>query len=121
MASAVELVQAGLGQRREIADVVDPCRGFEQVGVWAEDGCNTASACGDALDMCPASGECGLQERAGEVSGPGGKRLHGFHVRGRAAGRSRTWRAVWRRLNRLDLLKSHAESTNGLESQDAAP
>ena len=76
VAGAVELVQAGAGQFGEIADVMQPCGGFQQVGVEAEGSCDAASPGGDALDVCPAAGEGGLQEFAGQVSGPGGGCLH---------------------------------------------
>jgi hypothetical protein len=65
VAGAVELVQAGVGQFVQVADVVQPSRGFQQIGVRAEGSCDTASSVGDALNVCPTAGEGGLQEFAG--------------------------------------------------------
>jgi hypothetical protein len=81
VAGAVELVQAGPGQIGQVADVVQPCGGFQQVGfqqvgVRAEGSGDIAGPGGDALNVCPAAGERGLQEFAGQVSGPGGGCLH---------------------------------------------
>jgi hypothetical protein len=76
VAGAVELVQAGAGQFGQVTDVMQPCGGFQQVGVRAQGSCDAAGSGGDALDVCPAAGEGGLQEFAGQVSGPGGGCLH---------------------------------------------
>jgi hypothetical protein len=53
---AVELVQAGDGEIGCIADVVHPRRGFQQIGVRAENGRQAAGPGGDALHMRPAPG-----------------------------------------------------------------
>jgi hypothetical protein len=81
VAGAVELMQASMGQLGQVTDVMQPCGGFQQVGVRAEGSCDTASLGGDALNVCPAAGEGGLQEFAGQVSGPGGGCLHRSQAR----------------------------------------
>jgi hypothetical protein len=64
------LVQAGGGEAGGVADVVQPGGGFEQVGVRAEDGCQAACACGDALDVRPAAGQGFVEECPGELFAP---------------------------------------------------
>ena len=54
---AVELMQAGGGEAGGTADVVQPCGGFDQVGVRAENGRKAACPRGDALDVRPAAGQ----------------------------------------------------------------
>jgi hypothetical protein len=54
---AVEGVQARVGKARRIADVVQPCGGFQQIGVSAENRRQAARPRGDTLDVCPAAGE----------------------------------------------------------------
>jgi len=98
VAGAVELVQAGAGQFGQVADVVQPCCGFEQVGVRAEGPCDAAGPVGDALNVCPAAGEGGLQEFAGQVGGPGGGCLH------RAQARSVPWDVHGHRVPSEDVL-----------------
>ena len=58
---AVELVQARDGEIGCVADVVQPCGGFQQVGVRAKNGRKAACPGGDALDVRPAAGQ-GLLE-----------------------------------------------------------
>jgi hypothetical protein len=53
---AVECVQVRHGKAGRISDVVQPCGGFQQIGVSAENGCQAACPCGDAPDVCPAAG-----------------------------------------------------------------
>ena len=52
---AVEWVEARRGEARGVADVVQPCGGFQEVGVCAENGCQAACPGGDALDVRPAA------------------------------------------------------------------
>ncbi len=49
-------MQARGGQAGHVADVVQPRRCFQQIGVRAENRCQAASPRGDALDMRPAAG-----------------------------------------------------------------
>jgi len=67
---AVEGVQARGGKAGRVADVVQPRGGFQEVGVSAENGCQAACPCGDALDMCPAAGEGFVEECPGEGFSP---------------------------------------------------
>jgi hypothetical protein len=53
---AVKRVEARRGKAGGVADVVQPRRGFDQVGVHAEDTCQAACPGGDALDVRPAAG-----------------------------------------------------------------
>jgi hypothetical protein len=66
---AVQGVQAGHGKAGRVADVVQPRRGFQQIGISAENGCQAACSHGDALDVRPAAGQGLLQERPGELFG----------------------------------------------------
>ena len=70
VAGAVQGVQACHGQAGRVADVVQPRRGFQEIGIRAENGCQAACPRGDALDVRPAAGQGLLQERLGEVFGP---------------------------------------------------
>jgi hypothetical protein len=54
---AVELMQARDDEIGCIAYVVQPRRGFEQIGVRAENGRQIAGPGGDALDVRPAAGQ----------------------------------------------------------------
>ena len=63
---AVQGVQARHGQAGGVADVVQPRRGLQEIGVQAENGCQAACPCGDALDVRPAAGEGFLEECLGE-------------------------------------------------------
>ena len=72
---AVELVQAGGGEVGGVADVVQPCGGFQQIGVSAEDGRQAACPGGDALVVRPAAGKRLLQECPGQLFGPGSQRV----------------------------------------------
>ena len=67
---AVELVQAREGKAGGVADVVQPCGGFQQIGVSAENGCQAACPGGDALGVRPAAGKRLLQECPGQLFGP---------------------------------------------------
>jgi hypothetical protein len=51
---AVECVQARRGQVGRVADVMQPCGGFQEFGVSAQNRCQAACPGGDALDMRPA-------------------------------------------------------------------
>jgi len=66
----VQRVQARRGQPGRVADVVQPRGGFQEIGIRAENGCQTACPRGDALDVRPAAGQRLLQERPGEIFGP---------------------------------------------------
>ncbi len=66
----VERVQARHSQARHVADVVQPRRGFQEIGISAEDVCQTACPRGDAVDVRPAAGQGFLQECPGEMFGP---------------------------------------------------
>jgi hypothetical protein len=78
----VQGVQAGHGQAGRVADVVQPCRGVQEISVRAENTCQAACPSGDALDMRPAAGEGLLQEcladvrpmRPGRSCGPASRR-----------------------------------------------
>ena len=63
-------MQACRGQAGRVADVVQPRRGFQEIGIRAEDGCQAARPRGDALDVRPAAGQGLLEERVGEMFGP---------------------------------------------------
>ena len=76
VAGAVECVQARDGEVGRVADVVQPCGGFQEIGVGAENGRQAACPSGDALDVGPAAGKGLLQECLGEMSGPGSQRVH---------------------------------------------
>jgi hypothetical protein len=67
---AIELVQAGGGEAGCVADVVQPCGGFQQFGVSAKNGCQAACSVGDALDVRPAAGQGLLEEFPGELLRP---------------------------------------------------
>jgi len=56
VSGAVELVQARESKAGGVADVVQPCGGFQQVSVSAENGCQAACPGGDALGVRPAAG-----------------------------------------------------------------
>jgi hypothetical protein len=58
------------GSRGGVADVVQPRRGFQEIGVRAENGCQAACPGGDALDVGPAAGQGLLQDGLGEMFGP---------------------------------------------------
>jgi hypothetical protein len=73
---AIELVQAREGKAGGVANVVQPCGGFHQIGVSAENGCQAACPGGDALGVRPAAGERLLQELPGQLFGPGSQRVH---------------------------------------------
>jgi hypothetical protein len=66
---AIELVQARKGKDGSVADAVLPRGGFQQIGVCAEDGRQTACPRGDALDVGPAAREGFLQECPGKLFG----------------------------------------------------
>jgi hypothetical protein len=69
-------VQACPGKLGEVADVVQPRGCLEKLFVGGRSGGEAARPGGHALDVRPAPREGALQEVAGEVFGPGGKRLH---------------------------------------------
>jgi hypothetical protein len=66
---AVQGVEACNHQAGRVADVVQPRRGFQEIGIRAENGCQAASSRGDALDVRPAAGEGLLKEGLGEMFG----------------------------------------------------
>ena len=80
VAGAVQAVQAGGGEFGEVADVVQPRGGLEQVGVGAEGRVEGAGPGGDALDVGPAAGKRISEEGAGEVLSPGCEWLHEVHA-----------------------------------------
>jgi hypothetical protein len=55
-------VQARVGVAGRVAGVVQPCGGFQQIGISAEHRCQAARPRGDTLDVCPAAGEGLLEE-----------------------------------------------------------
>ena len=67
---AIELVQPREGKAGRVTDVVQPCGGFQQVGVSAENRRQTAGPGGDALDVRPAAREKLPEERPGQLVGP---------------------------------------------------
>jgi hypothetical protein len=54
---SVELVQAREGKAGGVADVVQPCGGFQQVSGRAENRCQAACPGGDAPGVRPAAGK----------------------------------------------------------------
>jgi hypothetical protein len=68
VAGAVQAVQAGVGEFGEVADVVQPGGGLDQVGVGAEGRLEGAGPGGDALDVGPAAGQGVGEEGAGKPS-----------------------------------------------------
>ena len=80
VAGAVQAVQAGGGEFGEVADVVQPRGGLEEVGVGAEGRLEGAGPGGDALDVGPAAGKGVGEEGAGEAFGPGCDGLHEVHA-----------------------------------------
>jgi hypothetical protein len=76
VAGAVQAVQAGLGEFGEVADVVQPGGGLDQVGVGAEGRPKSAGPGGDALHVGPAAGKGVGEEGAGKAFGPGCGGLH---------------------------------------------
>ena len=76
VAGGVECMQACHSEVRRVADVMQPCGGFQEIGVRAEDWCQAACPGGDALGVRPAAGERLLQERPGQLFGPGSQRVH---------------------------------------------
>ena len=73
---AVEGVQAGHGQAGRVADVMQPCGGFQEIGVSVENRCQAPCSRGDALDVRPAAGKRYMEEGFGEVFGPCSQRVH---------------------------------------------
>ena len=63
-------VQACYGQAGRVSDVVQPRRGFQEIGIRAENGCQAARPRGHALEARSAAGEGLLQGCLGEMSGP---------------------------------------------------
>jgi hypothetical protein len=89
------LVQARDGEIGRVTDVVQPRRGFQQIGVRAKNGRKAACPGGDALDVRPAAGERFLQECPCELLRPGCQCGHAaqarrlrrdIHGRGRPSG-----------------------------------
>jgi hypothetical protein len=89
VSGAVECVQVRGGQVGRVADVVQPCGGFQEIGVSAENGCQAPCSPGDALDVCPAAGEGLLAEFLCELFGPCSQRVH-------VTKSTRSWRCIWR-------------------------
>ena len=73
---AVELVQAGSGEARGVADVVQPGGGFQQIGVRAENRCQAACPGGDALDVRPAPGRGSWRSARASCWAHGCQRVH---------------------------------------------
>jgi hypothetical protein len=69
VSGTVECVQTRHDQAGRLADVVPPSRGFQEIGISTENGCQAARPRGDALDVYPAAGQGLLQERVGEMFG----------------------------------------------------
>ena len=69
------------GKAGGVADVVQPGGGFQQIGVRAENRRQAAGPGGDALDVRPAAGKRLLQERPGQLFGPGSQRVHAAQAR----------------------------------------
>ncbi len=63
-------MQAGGGEAGGVADVVQPGRGLQQIGVRAENVCQVACSGGDALDVRLAAGQGFLEEFPGELLRP---------------------------------------------------
>lgn len=76
VAGSVKRVKAGGGDLGAVADVVQPGRGFEEVGVVAEDGGKGASLPGDTLGVCPAAWERLFEQFTGDLPCPCGRRVH---------------------------------------------
>ena len=55
--SAVERVEAGVREAGNVADVMQPCGGGQQIGVRVQDRGNAAGLGGDALTMRPPAGQ----------------------------------------------------------------
>ena len=72
VAGAVQAVHAGLGEFGEVADVVQPGGGLQELGVGAEGSGEAAGPGGDALDVGPAAGQGSFEQGAGEAFGPRG-------------------------------------------------
>ena len=66
----VERVQARPGQAGRVADVVQPRRGFQEIGISAENRRQAACPRGHALDVRPAAGQGLLEEFPGELFAP---------------------------------------------------
>ena len=67
---AVQGVKARRGQAGRVADVVQLRRGFQEIGISAENRCQAACPRGHALDVRPAAGQGLLEECLGEMLGP---------------------------------------------------
>ncbi len=67
---AVQRMKAGLDQLGQVADVMQPRGGFEQVGILAEDRGKGSGSRGNPLNMCPAAGEGDFEVFAREFLGP---------------------------------------------------
>jgi hypothetical protein len=72
VAGAVQAVHAGLGEFGEVADVVQPGGGLQELGVGAEGRGEAAGAGGDAPNVGPAAGQVSFEQGAGEAFGPRG-------------------------------------------------
>ena len=70
VAGTVERMKAGIDQFGRVPDVVQPCRGFEQVGVVSEYRHEGAGSCRDTLNVRPATRERDFEELACEFFGP---------------------------------------------------
>src|SRR5262245_31543711 len=86
---SVERMEAGVDQVGGVADVMEPSRGFEQIGVLVEDRRKSAGLSGDALAVRPAARQGDLKELAGDLFGPVGL-FHDLDAKRPDAGRSRT-------------------------------
>jgi hypothetical protein len=61
-------VQTRHGKAKHVADIVESRRGFQEIGISAENVCPAACPRGDAVDVRPAAGQGLLQECLGEMS-----------------------------------------------------
>ena len=78
---AAQDMQARHGQAGRVADIVQPRRGFQEIGIRTENGCQAACPPGDALDVRPAAGQGLPQECLGETFGPRSQRVHAAKAR----------------------------------------
>ncbi len=67
---SVECVKSSHGEVGCIADVVQPCGCFQQIGARAENWCQAVCSGGDTLDVRPAAGQRLPEERLGELLRP---------------------------------------------------
>jgi hypothetical protein len=93
IACPVEGMEAGIHQRRRVADVVQPGCGFDQLRVGAKHGSEGAGLRGDTSDMRPPTRERNFEQLACDLFGPLGL-IHPIKVTEGHSGRARTRQAV---------------------------